>query len=96
MKATPKLYLTRAGRNGEDEDLALENNLAIIEFRDIPTLEGAADYDAIVNLVREALPDQKPGDSSTSLDSCGVRGDDAYRDLVVLPRKLTSQSRSAG
>ena len=30
MKKVPKLYLARAGRNGEDEDLALKNNLAII------------------------------------------------------------------
>ena len=70
MKDAPKLYLARAGRNGEDEDLGLESNLAIIEFRDIPSLEGAADYNAIVELVSEALPDQKPGDSSTLRDSC--------------------------
>ena len=92
MNATPKLYLTRAGRNGEDEDLALENNLAIIEFRDIPTLEGAADYDAIVNLVREALPDQKPRrqlNFARQLLAFAVTMQ--IGDLVVLPRKLTSQ-----
>ena len=49
MKVVPKLYLARAGRNGEDEDLALENNLAIIDFRDIPSLEGAARRGAMNN-----------------------------------------------
>ena len=30
MKQAPKLYMARASRNGEDENLAIENNLAII------------------------------------------------------------------
>ena len=32
MKNKPKVYLIRAGRNGEDEECALENNLAVIGF----------------------------------------------------------------
>ena len=38
MKEAPKVYLARAGKNGEDEDYALENNLAIIGFQNIPSL----------------------------------------------------------
>ena len=60
MKDSSKLYLARAGARGEDEDIALENDMAIIDFRDIPSLEGATDYDSITNLVNDALPDQKP------------------------------------
>ena len=60
MKDAPKVYLARAGRNGEDEDYALDNNLAIIGFRDVPSLEGARDYDAVVQLVKDALPGEKP------------------------------------
>ena len=33
-----KVYLVRGGRFGEDEDYALENGLAIISFRDFPSL----------------------------------------------------------
>ena len=48
----PKVYLARAGRYGEDEDLALEDNLAIIGFHDVPSLDGLADYDAVAKLER--------------------------------------------
>ena len=92
MKDVPKLYLARAGRNGEDEDLALESNLAIVEFRDIPSLEGAADYNAIVKLVSEALPDQKTRrqlNFARQLLAFAVTMQTG--DLVILPRKLTSQ-----
>lgn len=32
MKELPKVYLTRAGGNGEDEEYALDNSCAIIRF----------------------------------------------------------------
>ena len=92
MADAPKLYLARAGRNGEDEDLAIENNLAIIDFRDVPSLEGANDYDAVAGLVNEALPDYKPrarGNFAGQLWAFSVSMENG--DLVVLPRKLTSQ-----
>ena len=88
----PKLYLSRAGRRGEDEEVALENNLAIIDFRAIPSLEGATDYDAISKLVSDALSDQKPRrlvNFARQLLAFAVSMRDG--DLVVLPRKLTSQ-----
>ena len=92
MPDAPKLYLARAGRNGEDEDLALENDFAIIGFRDIPSLEGAKDYDAVAERVNEALPDHKPrarGNFAGQLWAFSVAMENG--DLVVLPRKLTSQ-----
>ncbi len=92
MADSPKLYLARAGRNGEDEDLAIENNLAIIDFRDVPSLEGANDYDAVAGLVNGALPDRKPkarGNFAGQLWAFSVAMENG--DLVVLPRKLTSQ-----
>ena len=92
MADAPKLYLARAGRNGEDEDLAIENNLAIIDFRDVPSLEGANDYDAVAGLVNDALPDHKPrarGNFAGQLWAFSVAMESG--DLVVLPRKLTSQ-----
>ena len=92
MKDTPKLYLARGGRNGEDEDLALESNLAIIDFRDIPSLDGLQDYDAVAKHVSEAIPDEKPrrrGNFAGQLWAFAVAMEEG--DLVVLPRKLTSQ-----
>ena len=92
MKDTPKVYLVRAGRNGEDEDVALENNLALIGFTEIPSLEEVRDYDAVLKIVGEALPQSKPraiGNFAGQLwaFSCAMR----ESDIVVLPRKLTSQ-----
>ena len=87
-----KLYLARAGGRGEDEDLAIEHNMAIINFRDIPSLEGAMDYDAIFKLVSDALPDQKLRrriNFARQLLAFAVSMNTG--DLVVLPRKLTSQ-----
>ena len=92
MPDAPKLYLARAGRNGEDEDLALEHNLAIIGFRDIPSLAEADDYDAVAKLVSEAIPDERPrrrGNFAGQLWAFAVAMQQG--DLVVLPRKLTSQ-----
>ena len=90
MNDTPKVYLVRAGRNGEDE--ALESNLAIIGFNEIPSLEEARDYDTVVKIVDEALPQSKPravGNFARQLlaFSCAME----EGDIVVLPRKLTLQ-----
>ena len=92
MTDTPKVYLVRAGRNGEDENYVLTNDLAIIGFRDVPSLEGAKDYDEISKLVSEALPDRKTravGNLAGQLWAFTLAMKDG--DTVVLPRKLTSQ-----
>ena len=92
MKEAPKVYLARAGRNGEDEACALENNLAIIGFEDVLSLEGAKDYDAVVELVNDALPGEKPralGNFAGQLWAFALAMQEG--DIVVLPRKLTGQ-----
>ena len=92
MKTIPKLYLARAGRNGEDEDLALENNLAVISFRDVPSLGGVGDYDTVAKLVNDAFPDEKPrkrGNFTGQPWAFAVAMQEG--DLVVLLWKLTSQ-----
>ena len=92
MPDAPKLYLARAGQNGEDEDLALEHNLAILDFRDIPSLEGVPDHNAVARVVTDAIPDEKPrrrGNFAGQL--WAFVGSMRRGDLVVLPRKLTSQ-----
>jgi restriction system protein len=92
MKEQPKVYLARAGRNGEDEDYALDNGLAIIGFREISSLEGAKDYDTVLNQVAAALPGAKPraiGNFAGQIWAFALAMKEG--DIVVLPRKLTSQ-----
>ena len=92
MKDAPKVYLARAGRHGDDEDYALEHNLAVIGFLEVPSLADAQDYDAMVQLVQDALPDGKPralGNFTRQL--WAFAGAMQEGDVVVLPRKITSQ-----
>lgn len=88
----PKLFLARAGGSGEDETYALDNGVAIIGYRDFPSLANAKDYDAVLALVKQADPDLKPraaGNYAGQLWAFAIAMQPG--DLVVLPRKLTSQ-----
>lgn len=93
MTATSsKVYLVRAGGNGEDENYALDHGVAIIGFSEYPSLLGAKNYDNIVAIVKEAKPDIKPraaGNYAGQLWAFAVAMKEG--DIVVLPRKLTSQ-----
>lgn len=88
----PKVFLARAGRSGEDEELALESGLSIIGFRDIPSLASVADYDEVSKIVAQSLPGAKSrriGNFAGQLwaFAIGMR----LGDIVVLPRKQTPQ-----
>ena len=92
MKDLPKVYLTRAGREGEDEDFALENNLAIVGFLEVSSLEEARDYNAVAKLVKDGCRDVKArtaGHFAGQLSAFVLAMQEG--DIVVLPRKLTSQ-----
>jgi len=92
MSETPKVYLTRAGKRGEDEDAALENGLAIIGFDEIPSLESARDYKDVLKIVEASMPGAKPravGNIARQLGAFALAMTEG--DLVVLPRKQTSQ-----
>ncbi|QYR52948.1 restriction endonuclease [Lysobacter soyae] len=92
MSKETKLYLTRAGKLGEDEELALDNDLSIIGFRDIPSLESCNDYDSVFKIVEAQMPGAKPraiGNRAGQLWAFSVAMKEG--DLVVMPRKLTSQ-----
>jgi restriction system protein len=87
-----KIYLTRAGKRGEDEDFSLEHGLAVIGFQEVPSLEGSRDYDAVLKIVQDSLPGKKPraiGNIAGQLWAFAVAMN--KDDIVVLPRKLTSQ-----
>jgi restriction system protein len=92
MSEAPKVYLVRAGKQGEDEENALDSQLSIIGFRDIPSLESANDYDAVFALVEASMPGAKTravGNRAGQLWAFAIGMQDD--DIVVLPRKLTSQ-----
>jgi len=54
------VWLVRAGRSGEREDIALENGLAVIGWDDLPDLSGASSREEIEDLLRVAHPEGKP------------------------------------
>ena len=92
MKERPRVYLARAGRNGEDEEVALEKDLAIVGFREVASLAEAKDYKDVLKLVKEGMPGGKPNAlvnfaRQLSAFACTMK----EGDVVVLPRKLTSQ-----
>ena len=88
----PKVYLVRAGKDGEDEDFVLENNLAVIGYHHVPSLEGATDYDEVARIVSESYPDAKPRTVGSFAGQLWCFALDIQTDdLVVLPRKRTSQ-----
>lgn len=92
MKELPKVYLVRAGGNGEDEEYALDNSCAIIGYREYPSLEGAKEYGDVFKIVTEAKPELKPraaGNFAGQLWAFAVAMREG--DIVILPRKLTSQ-----
>ena len=87
-----KIYLARAGGSGEDETYALDNGVAILGFREYASLAGAKDYDDIVSIVKAATPGIKPraaGNFAGQLWAFALAMKQG--DIVVLPRKLTSQ-----
>ncbi|MBI1289854.1 restriction endonuclease [bacterium] len=87
-----RVFLTRAGGSGEDEELALESGLAVIGFLEVPSLEAAKDYDDISKIVEKDWVDAKPravGNKAGQLWAFAISM--KVGDIVVLPRKRTSQ-----
>ncbi len=92
MNTTTKVYLARAGGSGEDENYALDHGVAIIRYTEYPSLAEETDYDGIVAIVKETKPDLKPraaGNIAGQLWAFALAMKEG--DIVVLPRKLTSQ-----
>ena len=54
--SAPPVWLVRAGAQGEDEAVALEQGLAIIGFNDVLDLTTATDRDAVLDQVKQANP----------------------------------------
>jgi restriction system protein len=92
MKEHPKVYMARAGSNGEDEQYALDNDLAVIGFREFGSLENLKDWEQVSAFVRKEQPDMKPhtaGNLAGQLWAFSISMQEG--DIVVLPSKLSSQ-----
>jgi restriction system protein len=92
MKDETKIYMVRGSRSGEDEEYSLDHGLAIIGFRDFPSVEGKKDYDSIYKLVKESKLDLKPraaGNYAGQLWAFALAMKEG--DIVIFPRRNTSQ-----
>jgi len=52
------LWLVRAGRSGEYEDLALKSGRALIGFDEVPDLSSVKSKEELFDILREAYPDR--------------------------------------
>ena len=84
-------WMVRAGRNGENEDFALEKGLAVIGWDELDDLSGVASFEEMKGVCEKAYPDSKPmrisnfaGQLSIFVLRIGIG------DLVVLPLKTRS------
>ncbi len=85
---TSAVWMVRAGAQGEDEALAVENSVAIIGFAEIPDLAEVADREAMLAQVRQAYPDPRESrlrNLAAQLNAFALRM--RKGDIVALPLK---------
>ncbi len=86
--APSPVWLVRAGAKGEDEALALELNLAVIGFTEIPDLTGVSNREAVLERVQSVSPDARPNrirNRAGQLNAFVLRMKEG--DIVALPFK---------
>lgn len=92
MSSSRKVFLVRAGSAGEDEEFAIENSLLVVGFKEVPSLSEAKNYADVFAVVSQAMNGAKPravGNRAGQLWAFSVAMQKG--DIVVMPRKLTSQ-----
>lgn len=92
MGESSRVFVVRAGSSGQDEEYSLDNRMVVLGFQEYPSLQEAKDYNDIVSIVKKTRPDLKPratGNYAGQLWAFALAMKQG--DIVVLPRKLTSQ-----
>ena len=97
LQPGPKAWAIRHGENGEYESIALAEGIALIGFRQVPSLATAENGDKVKALVREAYPD-------ASSHSNGSRSGQLHRfrnhirtgDVVALKLKTSPSFAAIG
>ncbi|MCH7575813.1 MAG: restriction endonuclease [Candidatus Marinimicrobia bacterium] len=85
------VWMVRAGSSGERETFALDNNVVVIGFDDVPDMNKIDSWDELKNIMREAGPGQKKGAiSNWSGQVWAFAKSIEVHDLIVLPLKLES------
>ena len=86
--APSPVWLVRAGARGEDEALALELDLAVIGFTEVPDLTAVSNREAVLERVQSVSPDTRPNrirNRAGQLNAFVLRMKEG--DIVALPFK---------
>ena len=91
--AKPAAWLIRAGGAGEYEDIVIERNLASIDWSELPNLSEASNRKDIEEILRRYAPwiTKKMQMTNYVSQLWAFRARVRRGDLVVMPRKRTSQ-----
>ena len=89
---TPAAWLIRAGRHGEREDFNIEHGIASMGWDDLPDLAGTSSREDMTAMIRKAMPEASVSRIAAHAGQLWtMRARVRPGDLVVLPRKKTSQ-----
>jgi restriction system protein len=86
------VWVVRAGKRGEQEQTALDNNLVTMHWNELPDLSGVKSRDDLAKLYRKANPDE----TRAAAIGAGVgqvwafRSDMKKGDLVIIPLRTRS------
>src|SRR5215211_3359404 len=82
------LWLVRAGKSGQQEDVALDKSLAAIGWEDLPDLSGTQSREDLEQLYRQVYPVEKPKTVTNRVSQTwAFRQRIKEDDLVALPLK---------
>jgi restriction system protein len=82
------MWLVRAGKSGEKELCALQNNVALIGWEELPDLTPCRNRDRLLNLLQDAYPsERRKTHSSWQNQIWPIRDTMEIGDLVALPLK---------
>lgn len=85
------VWLVRAGKNGEQEDFALEKGLAVIGWEELPDLTGIDSREKLADQMQRSFPDKgKMAIANYVGQVWAFRGRIDTGDLIVLPLKTRS------
>lgn len=92
--AAPAAWLIRAGSKGEGEDSAIEQGIACLGWHELPSLSEVSSRDDIEEMIRRELPEHATNKRRITIWAAQLWSlctQVRQGDLVVLPRKRTSQ-----
>jgi len=85
------VWLVRAGRRGEQEQIALDNNLVTIRWNELPDLSDIQSRESLVDLYREKNRDASPNKTANHVGQVwAFRERMKEGDLAILPLHIQS------